>query len=32
MNTFSQLQKGANESNAYSTLRNNIMFKEGEEQ
>jgi hypothetical protein len=31
MNTFSQLQNGLNDSNAYSTLRNNILFNEGEE-
>jgi len=31
MNTFSQLQNGVNDSSAYSTLRNNILFNEGEE-
>ena len=31
LNTFSLLQKGMNESNAYSTLRNNVIFNQGDD-
>lgn len=30
MNTYSQLQKGLNETNAYSMLKNNTLFNESE--